>query len=157
QGDFLYATDFHNGRIDVFDKNFHMTQLAGSFTDTHIPAGFAPLNIPNNGGKLDLTYAHKDAGAHDEVAGLGTRLVDGFHTSSPPLRRLASHGPLNSPWGLVLAPRGFPRFGGDLLVGNFGDGRIHVFNPRNGRFLGTLQSAPGHPLVIDGLWALTFG
>jgi uncharacterized protein (TIGR03118 family) len=159
----LYATDFHNGKIDVFDTSFHLITLAGNFSDPNLPAGFAPFGIQNIDGTLYVTYALQDEDAEDDVAGPGNGFVDAYDLSGNLMRRVASAGELNSPWGLALAPAGFGRFSGDLLVGNFGDGRIHAFDPTaltsSGEFdaVGLLHSAGGKPIKIDGLWALQFG
>ena len=131
---FLFATDFHNGKVDVFDSNFApVTLAAGAFTDKSIPAGFAPFNIQNLDGKLYVTYAKQDADRHDDVAGPGNGFVDVFDVHGKLIERVADHGPLNSPWGLAIAPDGFGKFGGDLLVGNFGDGHINAFSRSTGR------------------------
>jgi uncharacterized protein (TIGR03118 family) len=157
QGQLLYATDFHNGRVDVFDSSFKPMQLgSGAFTDTSLPAGFAPFNVQTIGRRVVVTYAKQDADREDDVAGAGLGYVDVYTTSGHLVRRLVSQGALNAPWGLALAPRGFGAFGGDLLVGNFGDGRVNAYNPHNGRFEGTLRSRHGRPVTIDGLWSLTF-
>jgi len=159
----LYATDFHNGKIDVFDTSFHLITLAGNFTDPNLPAGFAPFGIQNIGGTLYVTYALQDEDAEDDVPGPGNGFVDAYDLSAHLIGRVASADELNSPWGLALAPEGFGRFSGDLLVGNFGDGRIHAFDPTTltsaGEFeaVGLLHSAAGKPIIIDGLWALQFG
>lgn len=162
-GQFLYATDFHNGKVDIFDSSFHAVTIPGSFTDPNIPDGFAPFGIQNINGTIYVTYALQDADKHDDVAGPGNGFVDAYDTSGNLIRRVASAGELNSPWGLALAPDDFGRFSGDLLVGNFGNGRIHVFDPNqlesDGEFeaVGLVHSASGGPLIIDGLWALQFG
>jgi len=162
-GQFLYATDFHNGKVDVFDSSFHAVTLAGTFTDPNLPAGFAPFGIQNIAGTLYVTYALQDEDQEDDVAGPGNGFVDAYDTAGNLIRRVASMGELNSPWGLALAPADFGRFSGDLLVGNFGDGRIHAFDPAtltsDGEFeaVGLLHSAAGGPIQIDGLWALQFG
>jgi len=162
-GQFLYATDFHNGKVDVFDSSFHAVTLAGTFSDPDLPAGFAPFGIQNLGGTLYVTYALQDEDKEDDVAGPGNGFVDAFDTAGNLIGRVASAGELNSPWGLALAPADFGRFSGDLLVGNFGDGRIHAFDPdrltADGEFeaIGLLHSAAGRPIQIDGLWALQFG
>src|SRR4029079_14429458 len=109
------------------------------------------------GGKLYVTYARQDADAEDEVAGKGLGLVSVVDTNGPFLQRFASRGPLDAPWAVVQAPASFGEFGGAILVGNFGDGRIHAFDPTTGRWLGALSESRGHPLVIDGLWGLAFG
>ena len=159
----LYATDFHNNKIDVFNSSFHLITLAGNFSDPNLPAGFAPFGIQNISGTLYVTYALQDEAAHDDVAGPGNGFVDAYDLSGNLIGRVASAGELNSPWGLALAPDGFGRFSGDLLVGNFGDGRIHAFDPATltsaGEFeaVGLVHSAAGKPIVIDGLWSLQFG
>ena len=157
---FLYATNFHAGTINVFDKNFSNvtnTTFAGKFTDPALPAGFAPFGIQNIGGNLYVTYAKQDADKHDDVAGPGNGFIDVFSTAGTLMRRFASNGTLNSPWGLTIAPPGFGPFGGDLLVGNFGDGEINAFKLSNGAFDGQLLTASGTPLLIDGLWGLSTG
>jgi uncharacterized protein (TIGR03118 family) len=159
-GSLLYATDFHNGRVDVFDSGFHPVTTAGAFVDPRIPSGFAPFGIQAVNGQILVTYAKQDAQRHDDVAGQGNGFVDAFDTSGKLLARVGTHGQLNSPWGLALAPSTFGRFSGDLLVGNFGDGRINAFAMRSdGRFepAGGLRMDSGHRIAIDGLWSLQFG
>jgi len=128
----------------------------GGFTDPKIPAGFAPFGIQNINGDLFVTYAKQNAQKHDDVAGPGNGFVDVFDTDGHLLRRFASRGPLNSPWGIARASFAFGRFSGDILVGNFGNGRINVFDSR-GRFIDELDGPQGKALVIDGLWTLTLG
>lgn len=154
---YLYAANFHAGRVDVFDTGYNLVTPAGSFTDPALPAGFAPFNIQNVGGRLYVAYALQDAEGHDDVAGPGNGFVDVFDTSGQLLQRLASNGPLNSPWGITLAPAGFGGFSQALLIGNFGDGLINAFDPATGRFLGPLLNASGRPIAIQGLWDLKFG
>lgn len=154
---FLYAANFRAGRIDVFDKNFHPAVLAGAFQDKRIPAGYAPFNVQNVAGFLVVTYAKQDAAKHDDVAGAGHGFVDVYSSSGLLLTRLASRGPLDSPWGVALAPAGFGRFSHALLVGNFGDGRINAYDTRDGDYLGALRGPRERPVVIDGLWGLSFG
>jgi uncharacterized protein (TIGR03118 family) len=156
-GTFLYAANFSSGKIDVFDQGFHPAQLSGSFSDPAIPSGFAPFNIQNLGGQLFVTYAKHGADWIDDAPGPGNGFVDVFDTNGNLLRRLVSGGPLNSPWGLALAPAGFGTFGNDLLVGNTGDGRINAFNPQTGAFVGQLTDAAGIPISINQLWGLSFG
>jgi uncharacterized protein (TIGR03118 family) len=156
-GTLLYGADFHHARIDVFDSNFNQVRLSGSFADPAIPSGFAPFNIQELGGLLYVAYAKQDADAEDEVAGPALGFVDVYSTGGQLLRHLIQHGQLNAPWGLVLAPAGFGRFSGALLVGNFGDGRINAYNPATGEFLGRLRHEDGSPIEIEGLWALRFG
>jgi len=156
-GTYLYATDFHNNSITVLPGT-GAPSLSGTFTDPNLPAGYAPFNIQNIGGKLYVTYAVQDAAKHDDVAGPGHGIVDVFDLQGNFLQRLISNGgPLNSPWGMAIAPTGFGNFGNDLLIGNFGDGTINAFDPSTGNFLGQLDGANGIPLVNQGLWDLTFG
>ncbi len=156
-GTFIYATNFHAGTIDVFDSNFAPATLSGSFTDPKIPIGYAPFGIQNISGNLYVTYALQDANKEDDVAGPAHGFVDVFDTSGNLIRRLISHGRLNSPWGLALAPADFGRFSNALLVGNFGNGRINAYNLNTGEFLGQLRDQSNTPITIDGLWALGFG
>jgi uncharacterized protein (TIGR03118 family) len=153
----LYATDFHNGRVDVWDDSFAPAGKPGGFTDPKLPKGFAPFGIQTVGHRLVVTYAKQDADAMDDVHGPGLGFVDVYSTSGKLLRRLVSRGPLNAPWGIALAPKHFGKASGDLLIGNFGNGRINAFNPKNGHFRGTLRAKHGRKLKIDGLWALEFG
>jgi uncharacterized protein (TIGR03118 family) len=157
QGNFIYATNFHNGTIDVFDKDFHQTKLAGSFTDPNLPAGFAPFAIKNLNGTLFVTYALQNEAKHDDVAGVGNGFIDEFDTNGDLIERFASQGTLNSPHGLAVAPADFGHFSNALLVGNFGDGRINAFDLHTGKFLGQLADAGGHPIANPGIWAMTFG
>ena len=153
---FLYAANFRFGTVDVFDRNFKPAALAGSFTDPAIPAMFAPFGIQNIGGQLFVTYAMQNAAKHDDIKGPGNGFVDVFSSNGVLLRRFASQGALNSPWGVALAPSSFGNFHDDLLVGNFGDGRINAFAP-DGGFRGQLKSETNAPIQIDGLWGLRFG
>jgi uncharacterized protein (TIGR03118 family) len=154
---FLYAADFHRGRIVVFDDDFKRVHLGGSFTDPNMPKGYGPFNIAAIGDKLYVAYAKQDADRADEIAGAGLGFVDVFDTAGHFERQLISRGALNAPWGMTLAPNGFGDVGGALLVGNFGDGRIHAYNPQTGQLITTLRRRNGHPVEIDGLWALMFG
>jgi len=156
-GDFLFATNFHNGTVDVFDTHFAPVSLAGSFADPSIPAGFAPFGIANLGGRLYVTYAKQNAEKHDDVAGPANGFVDIFDTNGNLIRRLVTRGRLNSPWGVTFAPADFGQFSNDLLVGNFGDGRINVVDPHTGDFLGQLRDHNNTAITIDGLWGLAFG
>jgi len=157
----LYAANFKTGTIDVFDAQFNKVSLAsGAFTDPSIPAGFAPFNIQNLGGKLYVAYAKQDLYQQGDVSGVGNGYVDVFDTTGKLLQSLVVGGTgslLNSPWGLAMAPATFGKFAGDLLVGNFGDGLINAYNPTTGAFAGTLQDGSGNNIAIQGLWALTFG
>ena len=155
---YLYATNFRSGRVEAYDSTFTPVQLPGGlFVDPRLPAGYGPFGIAEINGKLDVTFAKQDATLHDDVAGPGHGFVDVFTNDGAFVRRLASRGALDSPWGLALAPAGFGRFSGDLLVGNFGNGHINVYSPSTGAHLGQLRQQNGRPIVIDGLWGLSFG
>ncbi len=152
-----YAANFHSGAIDVFDKNFAPATLSGNFSDPTLPTGFAPFNIEFLKGKLYVAYAEQGAGP-DEVDGAGLGFVDAFNTSGKFLGRIASGGTLNAPWGMAIAPAGFGKFSGDLLVGNFGDGTINAFKRNKANTVdGQLQDANGGVISISGLWGISFG
>ena len=158
KGAWLYAADFHGGRIDVFDDTFAPVHpKPGAFTDRTLPAGFAPFNVQELGGTIYVAYAKQDADAEDEVAGAGLGYVDAFDPTGRLLRRVVSGGALNAPWGLAIAPAGFGGLDGALLVGNFGDGAINAYDPQTGASRGALTNEDGNPIRIDGLWALRFG
>ncbi len=159
-GDRLYATDFHNDRVDVFNQRFKPVTIPGAFEDPSIPSGYAPFGIQAVGGGIVVTYAKQDADAEDDVAGPGFGFVDMYSTRGELLGHIASQGVLNAPWGVAMAPDGFGQFGGDLLIGNFGDGTINAFEPVSGGnfdFAGTLHRRNGNVMAINGLWALQFG
>ena len=154
----LYAADFHNNKIDVFDTAFTKITVTGGFTDPTLPAGYGPFNIQEIGGQLYVAYAKHTAGSDDEADGAGFGLVDVFDTNGTLVKHLiTTGGALNAPWGMVMAPANFGTFSNDLLVGNFGDGKINVYNPTTGAMIGTISNSAGTPIVIDGLWALVFG
>jgi uncharacterized protein (TIGR03118 family) len=154
----LYAANFKAGTIDVFDGTWKLVTLAaGAFTDPAIPAGFAPFNIQNLNGKLYVTYAKQGATKVFDSPGVGNGYVDVYDTSGKLLQHLVDKGPLNSPWGIQIAPATFGKFGGALLVGNFGDGLINAFDVNTGALLGTMQDQNGKNIQISGLWGLQFG
>jgi uncharacterized protein (TIGR03118 family) len=153
---YLLSANFRAGTIDVYKGSPGAPDLAGKFVDPGIPSGYAPFNIQNLGGTIYVTYALQDGAKHDDVAGAGHGFVSKFDAQGNFMGRVATMGPLNSPWGLAIAPSSFGSFAGDLLVGNFGDGRINAFTPA-GTFVGQLPGLNGSPLSIDGLWALTPG
>jgi len=150
---FLYAADFGNGVVKMYDTNYH---FQGSFTDPNLPEGYKPFNVQNLNGMIYVTFA-KSSGGVDEVDGQGLGVVDVFSGDGVLVRRVAQHGQLNAPWGLAIAPASFGKFAGALLVGNFGDGTINAYDPITGHFLGTLRGPGDKPLFIDGLWALRTG
>jgi uncharacterized protein (TIGR03118 family) len=156
-GPVLLAANFHDNRIDVFDGSFALQPDTGMFHDASLPAGYAPFNVAEINGQVYVTYAKQDAEQHDDVAGPAHGFVDVFTNDGALVRRLVSHSVLNSPWGMTIAPSTFGQFAGDLLIGNFGDGRIHAFNPNTGAVLGILRGTSGKPLAIDGLWGLLVG
>jgi uncharacterized protein (TIGR03118 family) len=153
----LYAANFRAGTIDVFDQNFQPAIVPGGFKDGSIPAGFAPFDIQNLGGLLYVTYALQDAARHDDLPGPGNGFVDVFNTDGQLLKQLVAQGPLNSPWGLAIAPTTYGPFSNALLVGNFGDGHINAFDPTSGAFLGQFVDNKSIAITIDGLWGLKFG
>jgi uncharacterized protein (TIGR03118 family) len=155
---YLYATNFRSGRVEAYDGTFTPVALPGGlFVDPGLPAGYGPFGIAELNGQLYVTFAKQDATLHDDVSGLGHGFVDVFTNDGAFVRRLVTRGELDSPWGLALAPAGFGAFGGDLLVGNFGNGHINAYNPVTGERLGQLERPDGSPIIIDGLWGLQFG
>lgn len=154
---YLYSANFHAGTIDIFKGDAGAPNLTGNFTDPGIPAGYAPFGIQRFGNTIYVTYALQDGAKKDDVAGAGNGFVTAFDLQGNFLGRVGSGGTLNSPWGLALAPTTFGKFAGDLLVGNFGDGRINVFDPTAHTFLGQLSDSSGQAIVIDGLWGLRVG
>jgi uncharacterized protein (TIGR03118 family) len=152
----LYATDFHNGRVDVFGSDFSRVRHPG-FRDRKIPRHYAPFGIQRIGNRILVSYAKQDAKREDDVGGAGRGFVDVYSRRGHLVRRLIKRGRLDSPWGLVRAPRSFGAFGGSLLVGNFGDGAINAYSLKTGAFRGRLRSPAGHPITIPGLWGLQFG
>lgn len=158
----LYATDFHNRRVDVFDDRFKLVNRPGAFVDGRVPPNFAPFGIQTIGDRVFVTYAKQDAAKHDDVAGQGLGMIDVFDTEGQYISTVAIRGQLNAPWGIAMAPSdGFGAASGKLLVGNFGDGTIavftatdnfHKFNPE-----GVLRDMNRKELRIDGLWGIAFG
>lgn len=155
----LYATDFHNAKIDVFDGNFQPVSLgANAFKDPKIPSGFAPFGIQAINGVIFVTYAKQDSDAHDDVQGKGLGYVDAYDAKGTLLQHVATRGKLNAPWGLALAPANFGAFSNQLLVGNFGDGAIIAYDLNKPNSEGTaLRTANNKPINIDGLWGIGFG
>jgi uncharacterized protein (TIGR03118 family) len=150
----LYAADFANGRVDMFDASFN---FIGSFMDTSLPADYAPFGIQNIGGQLFVTYAKRDAESGEEVKGPGNGFVEVYAPDGAIVMRFASNGTLNAPWAVALAPADFGPFAGDILVGNFGDGTINAFDASTGAFIDVLRDANQNPIAVDGLWGLAFG
>jgi uncharacterized protein (TIGR03118 family) len=153
----LFAPNFHTGVVEVYDSKFQKASVSGGFKDPNLPAGYAPFNLQVIGTTVYVAYAQQDATAANEVDGAGLGFVDSFDLNGNLIKRLVSNGPLNAPWGMAIAPANFGTFSNDLLVGNFGDGKINVFDPNTGAFVGTISDSTGKPLVIDGLWGIAFG
>lgn len=163
---FLYAADFHNAKVDVFDATFTKqatSDTAFTFTDPAIPAGFAPFGIQalatGSGGAMQIyvTYAKQDADQHDEVAGAGLGYVDVYDTNGQLVKSLIAQGALNAPWGVALAPDDFGTLSGALLIGNFGDGRINGYDVGSGALIGTVSDSTGAAIATPGLWGIAFG
>jgi uncharacterized protein (TIGR03118 family) len=154
---FLYAADFHNKKVDVFNNTFTKVQLAGSFTDPNLPAGFSPFGIQAIGTSVFVAYAELGPDGKTQVAGAGLGVVDQFDTAGNFVKRLVTAGVLNAPWGMVQAPANFGAASGQLLIGNFGDGALNMFNPTTGALEGPLLQTNGTPFVQKGLWGLLFG
>jgi uncharacterized protein (TIGR03118 family) len=156
---YLYAADFEHGKIDVYDFAFHTPNppLDGSFSDPNIPNSYSTFNIQSIGGKLYVTYAQQSHKEPDEETDRGSGFVDVFDTSGHLLQRLIQGNHLKSPWGIALAPENFGAFSHALIVGNFADGQLHAFDPDSGKYLGEMKNENGKPVVIDGLWGITFG
>ncbi len=164
---YLYATDFHNAKVDVFDAHFvkqATSATAFTFSDPAIPAGYAPFGIQalatgaNGALQIFVTYAQQAAPQNqDNVSGAGLGFVDVYDTNGQLIKQLIAHGALNAPWGLALAPADFGTFSKALLVGNFGDGWINAFDPASGMLLGTVSDAQSAPIATPGLWGIAFG
>ena len=158
----LYATDFKNRKVDVFDKTFAKVTVAGGFTDATLPAGYAPFGIQavtiGTTPVIVVTYASQNVGGTDSVAGAGLGVVNVFDVNGTLLRHLvAAGGKLNAPWGVALAPATFGSLSGMLLIGNFGDGQINGFDPETGVYAGTVSTTGGAAIVNNGLWGIGFG
>ena len=152
----LYVANFGQGQIDVYNSTFSPVNTIGKFIDPNMPSNFAPFNIYSYGGLLYVSYAKQSIDKQNDVKGLGNGYIDVFYDNGTFDKRLISGGYLNSPWGMAIAPSDYGTLSGDLLVGNFGDGHIDIYNPANGTYIGTVGSN-GTALQIDDLWALTFG
>lgn len=153
----IYAADFHNNKVDVFDSTFTKLTTTGRFTDAALPVGFAPFGIQAIGNSIVVTYAKQDSAARISVHGTGLGFVDVYDTAGNLQKRLVSGGALNAPWGVASAPANFGPFSNTLLVGNFGDGTIHAYDPQSGALVGTLTQKDGTPITIPGLWGMAFG
>ena len=155
---YLYAADFHNNVVRTFDASFKKMSFGRTaFVDALLPKGYAPFNVQQLRGAIYVTYTMQDKAKHDDAARLGRGQVDVFTTSGKLIKRLVKGGVLDSPWGLTIAPSSWGKYAGALLVGNFGNGRIHAYDARTGKFVGALFDTTGGALTIDGLWGLMVG
>jgi uncharacterized protein (TIGR03118 family) len=158
RGTLLYATDFHNGKVNVYDASFKPVYLPDRpFYDPNLPSGFAPFGIQAINGDLYVSYAKQDDEREDDVAGRGLGYIDVYDPDGRLLRRLVSNGALNAPWGMALAPASFGKFSNRLLVGNFGDGTINAYDLATGHWVGRLKGQDHKPVRIPGLWGIAFG
>jgi uncharacterized protein (TIGR03118 family) len=153
----LYATNFRSGEVEVYNDGFMAVGSPPAFVDPKVPDSYAPFNIVLINGSLVVTYAVQDAAKHDDVAGQGHGIVDVFELDGTFHQRFAQHGQLNSPWGVAQAPTGFGVLGGDLWIGNFGNGHINAYAPESGEFIDKVRDPKGQAIVIDGLWSLKVG
>jgi uncharacterized protein (TIGR03118 family) len=160
-GPLLLGANFAEGTVDAYDSSLN---LVGQFKDPHAPAGYAPFNVRALGKDVFVTFAKQNPGTHDDLSGVGHGFIDVLDAKNGKLRRFATGSDaggkldaINSPWGLALAPESFGEHGGELLVGNFGNGTIMAFDRHNGHFRGLLTGTHNNPIAIDGLWGLTFG
>lgn len=153
----IYATDFHNGRVDVYDSTWQRVRRTGAFEDPAIPSWYAPFGVQAVDGRLFVTYTWRaPVNGNDAPTG---GYVDEYDLDGRLIAQVARRGALNAPWGLAQAPRGFGRFGGDLLVANFGDGRINAYRKTGGAWSydGVLRGADSKPIIVNGLWGIAFG
>jgi len=154
---YLAVADFHRGFVETFTSFFDPLGIPGAFIDPNLPAGYAPWNVQVAGGRVFVAYALQDAAQHDPVTGAGNGIVDVYNLDGSFARRLASNGPLNVPSAIVQASPNFGAFSNDILIGNYGDGRINAFDPQTGQFVGTLKDGNGNPIVNPQLHSMIFG
>ena len=154
----IYATNFSSAEVEIYDFKFRrINRNAGAFTDSQLPANYAPFGIQNVGGNIVVTFAKRTPGSKDEMHGAGLGFVDVFDLTGKLLLRLQHNQTMNAPWGIAQAPSDFGTFSHRFLIGNFGDGTIQAYNAVGGKLEGTLQDANGAPIWIQGLWAISFG
>jgi uncharacterized protein (TIGR03118 family) len=154
--EYLALANFSQGFIATYDVDFNLLATVGSFKDENLPPGYAPFNIQQIGTEVFVTYAVQDGTGTNPVVAAGNGIVNVFDQEGSFIRRFATNGPLNAPWGIVQASANFGRFSNDILIGNFGDGTINAFDPATGNFLGQLKDASGKVITNPGLWALVF-
>jgi uncharacterized protein (TIGR03118 family) len=156
EGTFLLAANFNSGKVDVFDRNFNPTHLAGTLTDPSLPAGYAPHGVHVVGNLIMVAYAQQDSAKHDPVIGAGLGIIDSFDVEGNFTKTFASGGTLNAPWGIVSAPATFGALANDVLIGNFGDGTINAYDTK-GHFIGQATDTAGHVITNPGLWDMVYG
>jgi uncharacterized protein (TIGR03118 family) len=155
---FLYVADLKEGKIKVYDTNFRRVEFGGgAFEDDQIPRGFAPFNVQNIGGALYVAYAQQNQAKNFVVFGAGLGFIDLFSSRGRLLLRLEHGDWFNAPWGLTLAPSDFGSFSHQVLAGQFGSGQLLAFDAVTGQFDGVLRDASDNPIVINGLWGISFG
>ena len=163
-GSFLLAPNFgQGGKVEIYDTTFKSATLAGTFTDPNVPAGYAPYSIKVLGTQVFVSYTLRTTppftpgtGTYQEILGTNTGFVSVFDLNGNFVARAVTGGNLNAPWGIAIAPTGFGIFGGDLLIGNFGDGLITAYNPTTYAYLGTVADGTGKPIAFPGLWDIFF-
>jgi len=153
----IYVTNFASGQVEIYNAKFHRVNRNAAFTDSRLPANYAPFGIQNVGGNIVVTFAKRLPGEEDELHGPGLGFVDVFDLNGNLLLRLQHNQTMNAPWGIAQAPTDFGAFSHRLLIGNFGDGTIHAYNAVSGKLEGTIEDLNGAPIWIDGLWAISFG
>lgn len=156
----LFAADVANATVDVFNHNFAPVKTPTEFVDPKLPAGYAPFNVQNLNGMIYVAYGKQNKSKTDVIRAAGLGIVDVFTVDGKFVRRMVSNGsasPLDAPWGMAIAPAKFGAFGGDLLVGNLGNGWIDAFNPTTGKFMGTLDNSTGYPITVNDLWGIEVG
>jgi uncharacterized protein (TIGR03118 family) len=163
-GQHLYVANFNHNEVEVLDRTFQEVDLSGDFTDPGLPARYSPFNVMAINGSIFVAYAKQDAAGDEELHGEGLGVVDQYDLNGNFLARVATFGDLNAPWGMAMAPAmsetvNFGKFSGDLLVGNFGDGRIHAFRATADGWeaVGVIKGTNHRPITVDGLWGIGFG
>lgn len=158
QGSRIFVSNFMSGQVEVYNGKWQRVATSPTaFVDPTLPANYVPFGIQNVGGNIVVTFAHREPGSLDEDHGPGLGYVTIFNTNGEVVARLKHGDYFNAPWGIAMSGADFGAFSHRLLIGNFGDGQIHAFDPLTGNLAGTLLDSAGNPIWIDGLWALEFG
>ena len=162
-GSYLLAPNFgQGGNVEIYNTSFQPATLAGTFTDPNVPAGYAPYGIKVIGTQVFVTYMLRTtppfaagAGTYQEILGTNTGFVSVFDVNGNFVARVVTGGNLNAPWGVAIAPAGFGIYGGDLLIGNFGDGLITAYSPTAPyAYQGIVADGTGKPIAYPGLWEI---